>query len=221
MSRAALLLLADGRFPAGTHAHSGGIEAAHAAGYVTDCSSLDRYIRGRLATVGVVDATFTAHAAASMHPWTVLDSELDARLLSPRVRSVSRSLGRQLLRTGRHVWPDARLDALHDAIPNGTHQAVVFGALAAAARVTPLDASVCVLHHLASGLATAALRLLGLDPFQLTALLASLAGTIERTADDAVARLDQPLLALPACSGPLAEILAEDHATWEVRLFAS
>ncbi|MEU5777009.1 urease accessory protein UreF, partial [Streptomyces venezuelae] len=28
MSRAALLVLADGRFPAGGHAHSGGAEAA-------------------------------------------------------------------------------------------------------------------------------------------------------------------------------------------------
>ena len=37
----------------------------------------------------------------------------------------------------------------------------------------------------------------------------------------AVSHLDQPLHLMPACSGPLAEILAEDHATWEVRLFAS
>ncbi|MEU7259826.1 urease accessory protein UreF, partial [Streptomyces rimosus] len=32
MSRAALLVLADGRFPAGGHAHSGGAEAAVTAG---------------------------------------------------------------------------------------------------------------------------------------------------------------------------------------------
>lgn len=36
MSRAALLVLADGRFPAGGHAHSGGAEAAVRAGRITE-----------------------------------------------------------------------------------------------------------------------------------------------------------------------------------------
>ncbi|MFE0381757.1 urease accessory protein UreF, partial [Streptomyces inhibens] len=34
MSRAALLVLADGRFPAGGHAHSGGAEPAGTAGRI-------------------------------------------------------------------------------------------------------------------------------------------------------------------------------------------
>ncbi|MET7801807.1 urease accessory protein UreF, partial [Streptomyces decoyicus] len=34
MNRAALFVLADGRFPAGGHAHSGGAEAAVAAGRI-------------------------------------------------------------------------------------------------------------------------------------------------------------------------------------------
>lgn len=38
MSRAALLVLADGRFPAGGHAHSGGAEAAVRAGRITDAA---------------------------------------------------------------------------------------------------------------------------------------------------------------------------------------
>jgi urease accessory protein len=221
VGRAALLLLADGRFPAGAHAHSGGIEAAHAAGHVHDLPTLDAHVRGRLATAGVVEATFTARAAAGADPWPVLDDALDVRLLSPRVRSVSRALGRQLLRTGRQVWRDDRLDLLYDTTPDGVHQPVALGAVAAAAGLTPLDAAYCGLHHLASGLATAALRLLGLDPFLLTALLAGLDDEIERIAQDATTSLDLPLDALPAFGGPLAEILAEDHATWEVRLFAS
>ncbi|MEU5422925.1 urease accessory protein UreF, partial [Streptomyces sp. NPDC020667] len=39
-ARAALLVLADGRFPAGGHAHSGGAEAAVKAGRVRDAESL-------------------------------------------------------------------------------------------------------------------------------------------------------------------------------------
>ena len=221
MNRSALLLLGDGRFPSGAHAHSGGVESACATGHVHDLPSLETYVRGRLATAGVVDATFTARAAACTDPWLVLDDAYDVRVLSPRVRSVSRALGRQLLRAGRQVWRDERLDLLYETAPVGVHQTGARGAVAAAARLDAVEAASCALHHLTSGLATAALRLLGLDPFLLTALLASLGEAMEEVASRAVATLDLPLDALPALGGPLAEILAEDHATWEVRLFAS
>ena len=125
------------------------------------------------------------------------------------------------VRTGRQVWPDERLDTLFETAPEGMHQAVALGAVAAAAGIAPSDAAFCGLHHLTSGSATAALRLLGLDPFLLTALLASLGPAMEDLATTAVEMLDIPLDALPAQGGPLAEILAEDHANWEVRLFAS
>ncbi|MDF3148653.1 urease accessory protein UreF, partial [Streptomyces sp. T21Q-yed] len=52
MSRAALLVLADGRFPAGGHAHSGGAEAAVKAGRITGAASLEDFCRGRLHTTG-------------------------------------------------------------------------------------------------------------------------------------------------------------------------
>lgn len=221
MSRTALLLLGDGRFPSGAHAHSAGVEAACAAGHVHDLASLETHVRARLATAGVVEATFTARAAACTDPWSALDDAYDVRVLSPRVRGVSRALGRQLLRAGRQVWRDERLDLLYETAPVGVHQPVALGAVAAAASLDPLDAAHCALHHLTSGLATAALRLLGLDPFLLTALLASLEDAMEEVAADAARSLTLPLDALPARGGPLAEILAEDHATWEVRLFAS
>lgn len=50
MNRAALLILADGRFPAGGHAHSGGAEPAVAAGRITDVGTLAEFCRGRLHT---------------------------------------------------------------------------------------------------------------------------------------------------------------------------
>ncbi|RQX44658.1 urease accessory protein UreF, partial [Micromonospora chalcea] len=40
-------MLADGRFPAGAHAHSGGLEAAAAAGRVTDLATLEAFLAGR------------------------------------------------------------------------------------------------------------------------------------------------------------------------------
>ncbi|HKT03753.1 MAG TPA: urease accessory protein UreF, partial [Rugosimonospora sp.] len=74
-----LLLLADGRYPAGGHAHSGGLEAACAAGRVHDLDSLEGFLRGRLATAGLVGAAFAAAACARPDELGALDGELDAR----------------------------------------------------------------------------------------------------------------------------------------------
>ena len=63
-----MLLLADGRFPAGGHAYSAGTESAVRYGDVTDLASLERYLRGRLATLGATDAAFAAHGRHTFGP---------------------------------------------------------------------------------------------------------------------------------------------------------
>jgi urease accessory protein UreF len=45
LSRAALLVLSDGRFPAGGHAHSGGAEAAVKAGLITGAQAISRAMK--------------------------------------------------------------------------------------------------------------------------------------------------------------------------------
>ncbi|MEU3545192.1 urease accessory UreF family protein, partial [Streptomyces paromomycinus] len=95
MSRAALLVLADGRFPAGGHAHSGGAEAAVEAGRIRDAVSLEEFCRGRLHTAGLVAAALAAAAAAGCDP-LVLDEAADARTPVPALRLTARRLGRQM-----------------------------------------------------------------------------------------------------------------------------
>ena len=225
---AALLLLADGRFPSGGHAQSWGVEAACAQGDVVDVASLARFVSGRLATQGLVDAGVAAWVVgrpdrADPAMWTVLDGEISARMASPRLRASSRAQGRQLLRAGQRVWPsehDAPCRASH---PDGPHQAAALGAVAAAAGLDPAGAALCALHHLVAAATTAAVRLLGLDPFEVSALSARLAGELDRTATmlaQQSATWADPS-ALPATVGLLADVYAEHHATWEVRLFAS
>ncbi|MFG1710481.1 urease accessory protein UreF [Nonomuraea sp. M3C6] len=111
MNHAALLVLADGRFPAGGHAHSGGAEAAVTAGRVRDVAGLQEFCRGRLHTSGLVAAGLAAAAAAGYAP-LLLDEAADARTPVPALRHVARRLGRQLLRAARAGWPSADLDAL-------------------------------------------------------------------------------------------------------------
>jgi urease accessory protein len=224
MSTAALLLLADGRFPAGAHAHSGGVEAAVRAGRITDPATLARFCRGRLHTAGLVAAALAATACDGHDP-AELDAAADARTPSPALRAVARRLGRQLLRAARATWPSPALDALAAAHPRGLHQPIVLGTTARAARLTPLDAARAAAYDAVGGPATAAVRLLSLDPFDATAVLARLAADVdavaERAAAAAAAVRDGGTDALPAASAPLLDITAEAHAAWPVRLFAS
>jgi urease accessory protein len=224
MSRAALLVLADGRFPAGGHAHSGGAEAAVKAGRITCAASLEDFCRGRLHTAGAVAGALAAAAVLGVGP-RELDAAADARTPSPALRAAARRLGRQLLRAARSSWPCDELDALARRFPKGAHQPVVLGCVARAAGLGPEDAAYCAAYESVSGPATATVRLLSLDPFDATGVLARLAPEVDRVADTAVeaARraLDEGADALPAASGPLLEVGAEWHAAWPVRLFAS
>jgi urease accessory protein len=233
-SLSTLLLLADGRFPAGGPAHSGGLEAAVALEGVGDVSSLEEFLRGRAATSGAVAAAFAAAACAALTEsgfvhvgetgkavLNQLDWELDARLPSPALRSVSRRLGRQLLRAGRVVWPNSLLDELADAIPGGPHQPVVLGAVAASAGLGAMAAALAAVHESVAGPATAAVRLLGLDPFAVHAALARMGPQLDAIAAEGAACAYMPPAELPAWSAPLLDVMAERHTTWEVRLFAS
>lgn len=244
---ATLLVLADGRLPAGGHAHSGGLEAAVTAGRVRDVAGLDGFLRGRLATSGMVAAVFAAVACGRIHRWVELDAGLDARTPSPALRRASRAQGRALLRAGRAIWPGlppvphapsphapsapaspaeaapppAAPSPAAGVLPGAPHHPVALGAVAAVAGVDPGQVAVAAAYAAVTGPASAAVRLLGLDPYAVHALLAGLAGDCDRIAADAVTRLDDPVDALPAAGAPLLDIGAEHHATWEVRLFAS
>ncbi|WP_189826401.1 urease accessory protein UreF [Streptomyces finlayi] len=219
-SRAALLVLADGRFPAGGHAHSGGAEGAVKAGRIRDHRDLEEFCRGRLHTAGLTAAGLAAGAAIGLDPLE-LDEAADARTPSPALRATARKLGRQMMRAARSTWPSPELDALAVARPRGAHQPVVLGLAARAAGLGPEDAAHCAVYECVSGPATAVVRLLSLDPFRATGVLARLAPEMDQVAGRAAEAAHRGIDALPAASAPLLDITAEAHAAWPVRLFAS
>ncbi|MFC9854126.1 urease accessory protein UreF [Streptomyces prasinus] len=224
MSRTALLLLADGRFPAGGHAHSGGMEAAVASGAVHDTTSLEAFCRGRLHTAGLTAAGLAA-AAATGHDPLALDDAADTRTPVPALRHIGRRLGRQLLRAARATWPCPELDHIAHHRPGGVHQPVVLGVAARAAGLTPLDAAHASAYDSVGGPATAAVRLLSLDPFDAAAVLGRLADDCDDVAGEAADAAGRVATAgttvLPAAAAPLLDITGEHHAAWTVRLFAS
>lgn len=229
----ALLQLADGRFPTGGHAHSGGFEAASQREDVADAGGLSAFLRGRLHTTGLVTAAFTAAACQRFAGWiaagvapeestvTELDAEFDARTPSPVLTTVSRRLGRQIVRAGRAVWPDPSLDLLASMPGKGVHQPIGFGAVAAAAGQSASAAALAAAQESIAGPATASIRLLGLDPFAVNATIAALATETASVAADAADHATGPPEDLPSDAGYLLDVSAEYHATWEVRLFAS
>jgi urease accessory protein len=227
MTRSALLLLADSRFPAGAHAHSGGLESAAAAGRVRDTASLHEFLTGRLNSAALVAASFAAAACQCDDAATLetIDHEYDVRLLSPTLRLTSRRLGRQLLRTARNCWPVPRLNLLAP-LAEGPHQPLALGVACAAAGLPAEDAALCSVQGTLSVPANAAVRLLGLNPHEVSGVLAKLAPAADRTAAKALtlarmAQLKNDFSMLPALGSPLLDLAAEQHATWEVRLFAS
>jgi len=273
MSLSTLLVLADGRLPSGAHAHSGGVEAALAAGRVHDLPTLESFLLGRTATTGVVSAAFaaaTCHAfncpgrrdAASLDTaaaadtgeagvwldsvdtvaetagaatklagglWAsnddarwdrvrALDEGLDARTASPALRAASRAQGRALLRATTRIWPGS---VVRGRAPVSLHHPTAIGIAASAAGLGPTEAGLVAVYGGLTGAASAAVRLLGLDPYAVHGLVARLAHECDRVAADAAARVDDPVDDLPAGSALLLDVDAEQHATWEVRLFAS
>ncbi len=209
-SLSTLLTLADSRLPTGGHVHSGGVEEAVASRLVVDLGTLEAYLRRRIRTSGLV----TASVAAAVHRGDLApapaDAETDARTPSPAARQASRAQGRGLLRLARRVWPDADWDSLGPR----PHLAVTAGRVGVVSGLAPDQTALSLVYTTMTGTATAAQRLLALDPADVAALTFGLAQLCEDTAG--VAARD-----LADLSDPLLDELAQRHAERERPLFAS
>ncbi|MFE9576664.1 urease accessory protein UreF [Nocardia sp. NPDC006044] len=210
MSLATLLALADSRLPIGGHVHSGGVEEAIACGVVRDVGTVELYLRRRISTSGLVAASLAAAVCAGALEPARAEAEADARTPSPAARTASRAQGRGLLRLAKQLWPQEDWSAL-GARP---HLSTVFGMVGAACAVTPKEIAGVVVYTTLTGAATAAQRLLALDPAAIAGCTIRLADLCDRTAATAADGL--------AClSDPLQDVLAERHLHRDMPLFAS
>jgi urease accessory protein len=235
---ALLLLLLDSRAPAGAHHHSAGMEAAVGTGLVTGLPSLEDFCQAKLRTSAQVAAAFAAASCENQticsersgflppaaSAWAELDAELDARTPSEAMRAASRQLGGGLLRLLRSLLPGADLATpwASCAGPKAPHHPLVLGLGIALAGGTPELAARAAALSACAAPASAAVRLLGLDPFAVQAMLARLAPGIDACAAAAArAAASGPPSSLPADGAPALDLLADYHLTAEVRLFAS
>lgn len=225
MASAAFAMLADGRFPAGGHAHSAGVEEAVHDGRVRDLADLEELVRGRLRTTGLVEAALVAATVLRLgvehEELLVLDAEADARLPAPALRAASRRLGRQVVRAASACWPSVLLAELTGAFPDGAHQPVALGAVCVSAGLDVTDAARLAVHHAVTTPVQAGVRLLGLDPFAAVALTTRLEDEGAAIVGDALVAAAGALRDLPATAGPALDIAASAHAGRDGTLFAT
>jgi urease accessory protein len=214
------LLLADGRFPAGGYAHSGGLEAACHEGLTGD--EVAAYLRARLHAVTAAECALAVAAGreTAVDTLLLLDEEATARQPSPALRAVSQRLGSQLLRTASVVWPEAAVPRAYRAASTSTPRTVAFGVVARAAGLDELDLARGFLYDDAAMVAAAAVKLLPVDVLSTTRLLVELEKDLEWLALAAVS-LNVPPRELPSAFAPLLELRSLAHGRREGRLFAS
>ena len=220
------LLLADSRFPAGSYAHSLGLEQAVAEGL--DVDGVAPFMDARLRLVAAPEAALSVAArraaacgaeATGARYLAELDEEHAARCPSPVLRDVARRLGSQLLRSGATAWPSSTIDR-YRSDSQTTPRPVALGVVGAAAALSDLEVAMVALYDDAATVACAALKLLGLDPAQTARWLAELAPQIGAAAG-AVADDPRPVGRQPPPAAVGLELAAARHARRTERFFAS
>jgi urease accessory protein len=211
------LLLADSRFPSGSYAHSLGLEQAVNDGL----RDVPAFIRARQRHVAAAEAAFAVAARrAAMHPPQLarLDREWAARTPAPALRDAGRRLGSQLLRAAAVAFPAAAHLAAYRAASRLTPRPIALGVVAADLGVCAVDTALLALYDDAATVASAALKLLPLDPAVTARWLAELAPDLTRAAHAIAGDDDGPL---PSPTAVAIEISAPIHLEQRERLFAS
>jgi urease accessory protein len=216
------MLLADGRFPAGTYAHSLGLEQAVSDGL--EAGGVPAFMGARLRLVAEPEArvAVAARRAASAGgaPGAVaVEDEWAARCPSPVLRESARRLGAGLLRSAALALPSALIDA-YRATSSATPRTVALGVVAGAWDLGDEELARIALYDDAATVASAALKLLALDPAQASGWVAALAGPIADAAC-AVAADARPIAEQPGPAAVGLELAASIHADHRERLFVT
>lgn len=217
-----LMLLADARLPVAGHTQSATLEPALRSGLGED--EVPAYVLTRLRTVTRVEA---ATAVVALHhlqqgiDLAPVEAAWSARTISPAMRVTSRSQARAFLRLASRLWPDsAAVLAVTDrpASP-GPCRAVALAAAAASLDLDPAGLARLVGYDDVQTVCSAALKLLPLDPADVTGWVAAALPSVESLADD-VAHLTRPE-DVPAAGAPQIEAWAHAHAHSTRRLFSA
>jgi len=221
-----LLQFSDGLFPAGSYAHSYGLESCVADGTVKNAGDVTSFLRallqGSVAPTDGLAALCSSKAcrAGDMETCLMIDASLDAMKSASELRAASRQMGRQVLRIAYNLTAPGLTSDLFRAVENGEspgHHALAFGAVGAAMDWRGQELVSAYLYSTCSGLVAAALRLLPLGQLAGQRILWELLPLIARLADQSQ---DTDFADIWSFA-PALEIAAMRHETLESRLFRS
>lgn len=229
-----LLQFSDGLFPAGSYAHSFGLETYAAEGTIRDSESVERfllsYLQGSVAPTDAIavlasrKAASLSNRAASMEACEVIDQRLDAMKPASELRDASRQMGRQVLRIAAHLGGPFDSQGLavdlFDAVEKGQtpgHHAIAFGVVGAAVGWSEVEMSRAYLYSTCAGLVAASLRLLSLGQLAGQRILWGLAPSIAKLAKEVQGKDLDDIWSFALGI----EIAAMRHANLDARLFRS
>ncbi len=228
-----LLQFSDGLFPAGSYAHSFGLESYTTDGTVRDSKAVEcflvSYLQGSLAPTDVIATLASRKAALSERPFhmehcVTIDHQVDAMKSASELREASRQMGRQVFRiaanlSGPMVLDGLLIDLFH-AIEKGEtpgHHAVAFGTVSTAFEWPEAEIACAYLYSTCAGLTAAALRLLPLGQLAGQQILWAVAPVISRLVEEVQGKGMSDIWSFT----PGIEIAAMRHATLDARLFRS
>lgn len=223
-----LMQLLDSSFPAGTFAHSYGLEQAVRDGYVRDAAGVEAFVS---ALLSLQVATSDARALARGHRAAVIGdlrsvAEVDHALFATKgaaeLRRASTATGRRTLQEvaahaeGHAGLVVAHLEAVEAGTVPGTHP-VALAVVGAAFDIPALDLVAGLLSSTANTLHQASMRLLPVSHRDVQAALHRARSTIATLARQAITSADEPL----STFHPVQEVASMRHETAAIRFFAS
>jgi urease accessory protein len=221
-----LLQFADGLFPAGAYAHSFGLEYSVQSNDVTDAAGMESFLRAYLeGSVAPTDAVallcaWRAGTQEDISSCIALDEMLDAMKTSSELREASRQMGRQTLRTAKHLSDCELLKDFGQAVVDDKtpgHHPVVFGMIGATMRWPALEMVNAYLYASSAALVGAALRLMPLGQLAGQRILHNVRPLIARLAEKAQDKTQDDMWSF----APGLEIASMRHAMLDARLFRS
>ena len=222
----ALMQLADSFFPTGSFTLSHGLETLVQTRQIQSVDDLKIFIQILLRNkVGVTDVVALLHGHRGITQNNLdkvrqADQALFIQTAIAKNRTTQRQSGRALLMVASQTWQDERLTILQKEAAQGKFNClhpVIFGAIAAIAKLNEKDAVLAFIHGFVTGILSAAIRLSVVGHIQTQQILHDLTPDIEAVWLKAqTMELEQ----MWTCS-PAIDIAQMQHLKLDQRLFAN
>jgi len=214
-----LMLLADARLPVAGHTQSAGLEAAVQHGLTS--TEVPAYVSARLATTVRVEAgaaVVALHRLTHGLPLEPVAAAWAARTPSPALRRTSRVQARAMNRLSARLWPEEEAVRRVTRLDGCPRPVALAGAASAAGLDAPSLARL-VGYDDVQTVASAALKLLPLDPAEATGWVHDALPEVAAVATAAAGTTDPR--DIPATTAPQTEVWAQAHARSTRRLFSA